>query len=210
MTILDMLNKMNENNKLMTKSLEIIKDNYTSLVNDNYELTLDENRELSVKIPSLERRNEYVYKSVAEYPYPLIMCMRILESSNVERYNYMLSKFMDLYRDKLDLLFKDVHIVDTLKAKIVKTKDRIDYVTYYSIATGAIGAVLLIIFNFTNNVKNAITIGIIVFFILALFMQITKESQVKKIVDAYISLIKTEWYQKELNKQYTYLCNFIE
>ncbi|NSB63192.1 hypothetical protein DFR84_002637 [Clostridium beijerinckii] len=41
-------------------------------------------------------------------------------------------------------------------------------------------------------------------------MQITKENQVKKIVDAYISLIKTEWYQKELNKQYTYLCNFIE
>ncbi len=67
MTILDMLNKMNGNNTLMAKSLEIIKDNYTSLVNDNYELTLDENRELSVKIPSLERRNEYVYKSVAEY-----------------------------------------------------------------------------------------------------------------------------------------------
>lgn len=209
MTILDMLNKMNEDNKLMTKSLEIIKDNYTSLVNDNYELTLNDG-ELTVKIPSLERRNEYVYKSVTEYPYPLIMCMRITESSSVERYNYVLTKIIDLYRDKLDLLFKDVIIVDKLKAKIVKTKDRIDYMTYYSITIGAVGAILLSVFKFTDTLTHAITIGIVGFFILALVVQITKENQVKKIVDAYISLIKTEWYQKELTKQYTYLCNFIE
>lgn len=210
MTILDMLNSMNKNNLLMKKSLEIVKDDFTNLVNDNYELTVNEKGELSVKIPSLEKRDEYVYKNAREYEYPLLMCMRVPETSNVEKYNYLLSRFMDLYKDKLDLFFKDVNTIDKLKGNIIKTKNRIDYITYSSISTGIIGALLLCIFNLSETSKLVLIFGIIGFFILALLMQITKESAVKKVVDAYISLIKTEWYKKELTKEYTYLCNFIE
>lgn len=122
MTILDMLNKVNTGNNSMEKALEIIKDNFTNLVNDNYELVIRENGELNVKIPSLEKRNEYVYKDLTEYKYPLIMCMRVQELKNPEAYNYILTKFMELYKDKLDLFFKDVNTIYKLKDNIVKTK----------------------------------------------------------------------------------------
>jgi hypothetical protein len=210
MTILDILSRLNDGNNLMNKSLEIIKDNYTNLVNDNYQLTINEKGELSVKIPSLEKRDEYVYKSAAEYPYPLVMCMKVPETNNVDKYNRLLSRFMDLFKDKLELFFKDVNTIEKLKENIVKTKERIDYITYASITTGAIGVILLCIFNLSETVNHVLITGIILFFIIALLMQITKESQVKKVVDAYIGLVKTEWYQKELNKEYSYLCNFVE
>lgn len=210
MTILEMLNKINSGNKLMEKSLEIIKDNFTGLVNDNYELVIRENGELNVKIPSLEKRDEYVYTSLSEYKYPLIMCMRTQELTKVDAYNFMLSKFMDIHKDKLELLFKDVNNIDKLKENIIKTKNNIDYITYFSLITAIIGAISLCLFNLTTTTRNVFTVGIAIFFILSMVMQVNKEKQVKKLIDAYISVIKTHWYKDELLKQYAFLCNFME
>ncbi|MDR3597903.1 hypothetical protein [Clostridium sp.] len=210
MTIIEMLNKINPRNKLMEQSLEIIKDNFTNLVNDNYELVVKETGELNVKIPSLEKRNEYVYNSLTEYKYSLIMCMKVQELKNAEAYNFMLSKFMESYKDKLDLLFKDVNTINKLKEKIIKTKNNIDYITLASLITGVIGAISLCLFDFTNTTKNVFIAGIIICFTLSVVIQVTKESRVRKVIDAYISLIKTDWYKDELLKQYAFLCNFTE
>lgn len=210
MTILELLNRMNSGNKLMEKSLEIIRDNFTNLVNDNYELIINENGELNVKIPSLEKRNEYEYKNLCEYKYPLIMCMKIQELKNVEAYNFLLTLFMDSYKDKLDLLFKDVNTIDKLKVHIIKTKNNIDYITYASLVVGLLGALSLCIFNFDNITKITFITGTIIFFISSILMQAMKESRVKKVVDAYLTLIKTEWYKEDLMKQYSFLCNFVE
>lgn len=51
--------------------------------------------------------------------------------------------------------------------------------------------------------------GMAAFSIIALGMQFTKEGQVKKLIDGYLSLIKTDWYSKQLNKQYVFFCNLI-
>lgn len=210
MTILDMLNNKYENNKLMANAFEIIKDNYTNLVNDNYELVINEEGEVDVKIPSLEKKNEYVYKSISEYEYPLVMCMRISEIRKDDSYEYILSKFLALYKDKLEVFFKDVNSIDKLKLSIIKTKNNIDCVTYTSIVVMIIGAICLCIFsNMTSIVRCVLVIGIMAFLITALAMQFTKDGQVKNIIDGYISLIKTEWYEKELRKQYIFLCNFM-
>lgn len=210
MTILDLLSRMNSGNNSMEKALEIIKDDFTNLVNENYELVVIEDGELNVKIPSLQKRNEYVYSSISEYPYPLVMCMRIQEVNNVEKYNYILSKFMELYSEKFNLFLKDVNTVEKLKENIVKSKTRIDYITYASIIAGVIGAIVLCAFNLRDITRHVSVIGIIAFFILALAIQITKEKQVKKVIDAYLSVIKTEWYKNELNKEYAFFCNYME
>lgn len=210
MTILDLLNRMNAGNNSMEKALEIIKDNFISLINENYELVINENGELNVKIPSLQKRDEYVYNSISEYPYPLIMCMRIQEVSNVEKYKYILSKFMELYNDKLDLFLKDVNTVNKLKENIIKTKNRIEYITYASIVVGIIGAIVLCVFNLSETPKHVTVLGIIVFFITALVLQVTKENAVNKVIDAYLSVIKTEWYKNQLMKEQAFFCNYIE
>ncbi|WP_297427445.1 hypothetical protein [Clostridium sp.] len=209
MTILEMLNRINKGNNCMSKALEIVRDNFISLVNDNYELAINDNGELNVKTPSLEKRDEFIYKSIGEYEYPLIMCMRIPDTKNVDKYNFILAKFMDMYKDKLDLFFKDVNTMEKLKENIVKTKARIDYLTYASIFSGVLGAILLCIIDFSQTAKSVLILGIILFFIFSLVTQMTKENQVKKVVDAYLSVIKTEWYRKELSKEYAFLCNFI-
>jgi hypothetical protein len=201
---------MNTGNNSMERALEIVKGDFTSLVNDNYELVVNENKELNVRIPSLEKRDEYVYKSITEYPYPLVMCMRIQEVKSVEVYNLILSKFMEFYKDKLDLFFKDVNSVDRLKENIVKTKRRIDNTTYASILVGILSAIILCIFKLSETVKYVSILGIILFFIFALVLQLTKENQVKNVIDAYLSIIKTEWYKKELYKQHAFFCNFVE
>lgn len=210
MTVLDMLINMHKDNILITNSLEIIKDDFTSLVNDNYELTINEKGELLVKVPSLEKRNEFVYTSVTEYQYTLVMCMRISESKNTDTYSFILGKFMKLYKDKLELFFKDVKTVDTLKERIIRTKENIDYITYSSIVVMILGAISLCIFkDLTQIVRCVVILGIVLFSILSLVMQFTKEGQVKKVIDGYISVIKTEWYREELSKQYIFLCNFM-
>ncbi|WP_160686803.1 hypothetical protein [Clostridium sp. C2-6-12] len=209
MTIIDMLMSTHENNSLITKSLEIIKDDYTGLVNDNYELTANEMGELVVKIPSLEKRNEFVYKSVTEYEYGLVMCMRISEANTKEKYAFIFGKFMELYKDKLELFFKDVRTVETLKDRIVKAKANIDYATYISMGLMVITGLILIIGNMTSLVRIVLTAATIIFGLIPLILQFTKDNQIKKIIDGYLSLIKTEWYSKQLNKQYVFLCNFI-
>ena len=210
MTILELLSRMNSGNKLMEKSLEVIKDNFTNLVNDNYELIITENGELKVKIPSLEKRNEYEYKNLSEYKYPLIMCMKIQELRNVEPYNLLLTLFMDSYKDKLDLLFKDVHTTNKLKATIIRTKNNVDYITYASLVAGLIGVISLCTFDLNNITKIVFITATIIFFISPILMQAMKESKVKQVIDAYLTLIKTDWYKDELLKQYVFLCNFIE
>ena len=209
MTIIDMLMSTHENNSLITKSLEIIKDDYTGLVNDNYELTVNEMGEIVVKIPSLEKRNEFVYENMTEYEYALVMCMRITEAATKEKYSYIFGKFMEMYKDKLELFFKDVRTVETLKDRIVKTKANIDYATYISMALMVITGLCLIIGNMTSLVRGILTAVTVLFGLVPLVLQFTKDTQIKKIIDGYLSLIKTEWYSKQLNKQYVFLCNFI-
>ena len=210
MTIVDMLISMHESNSLITKSLEIIKDDYTGSVNDNFELTINEYGEAVVKIPSLEKRSEFVYTSITEYEYPLVMCMRIQESGGKEKYSFILGKFMDLYKDKLEIFFKDVRTVEILKERIVKTKANIDYATYTSMGLMIItGLFLIFASNISQLFRGGLIAGIIVFALTPLILQFTKEGQVKKIIDGYLSLIKTEWYSKQLYKQYVFLCNFI-
>ncbi|HEX9025171.1 MAG TPA: hypothetical protein VF839_01785 [Clostridium sp.] len=210
MTILEMLNNKYENNKLIVKSLEVVKDNFTNFVNDNYELTIDLDKELMVKIPSLEKRNEYVYNSIGEYEYTLVMCMRISEINNAGAYEYILSKFLELYKDKLELLFKDVNTVDKLMEKIIKTKNYIDYITYASMGLVIFGLISLCIFTKMPQItKNIFIAGMILFAVISLVGQLTKENQVKKVIDAYISVIKTEWYRKQLIKEYAFLCNYM-
>ena len=210
MTILDMLITLHKDNALIIKSFEIIKSDYTSLVNDNYELTINEKGELLVKIPSLEKRDEYVYKSVTEYEYPLVMCMRVSASKNPEKYSFILGKFTALYKDKLELFFKDVNTVDILMEKIKKTKHIIDYATYTSVCIMILDAIILGILPNMSQIVRAVVISTIVFFpAIALLLQFTKDGQVKKVIDGYLCLIKTEWYSKQLNKQYIFLCNFI-
>ncbi|AWK52734.1 hypothetical protein DIC82_17800 [Clostridium beijerinckii] len=210
MTILEMLNNKYENNKLIVKSLEVIKDNFTNFVNDNYELTIDLDKELMIKIPSLEKKNEYVYNSIGEYEYTLVMCMRISEMNNAGAYEYILSKFLELYKDKLELFFKDVNTVDKLMEKIIKTKNYIDYITYVSMGLVIFGLVSLCIFTMMPQIiKNISIAGMILFAGMSLVGQLTKENQVKKVIDGYISVIKTEWYGKQLIKEYAFLCNYI-
>ncbi len=210
MTILEILNNRNTASELMDKAFAIIKDNFTSLINDNYELIINQNKELIVKIPSLEKKNEYVYKSIGEYQYPLVMCMRISGIDNDEEYNYILAKFMELYKDKLELFIRDVNRVEKLMDKIKKTKNYIDYITYASLALLISALISLCIFTrMSQTVKSIVILGMILFSAISLIGQFTKENQVKKVVDAYISMIKTEWYQKELIREYAFLCNFI-
>ena len=132
------------------------------------------------------------------------------EFRNKDKYNFILGKFMELYKEKLELFFKDVNTVNTLKERIIKTKENIDYVTYASILIMILGSVSLCIFpNMSQIIRTVLIIAIAIFSITALSMQFTKDGQVKKVIDGYISLIKTEWYEKELKKQYIFLCNFI-
>lgn len=210
MTILDMLVSTNATNGVIAKSLEIIKDHYIGTVNDNYELTTNELGEVLVKIPSLEKKNEFVYTNITEYEYPLTMCMRISEANSEEKYSCIFEKFMELYEDKLELFFKDVKAVEELKERIVKTKANIDYATYISVALMIVTGISLIIFSeLTPLIRGTFIIAMVAFGISPLILQFSKEGQVKKIIDGYLSLVKTEWYSKQLNKQYIFLCNFI-
>lgn len=209
MTILEILNEKYSENKIIQKSLEIIKDNYTSSLNDNYELIIDEYGELNVKIPSLEKKNEFVFKEIGEYEYPLVMCMKITEMNNPEAYEFLLSKFMELYKDKLELYFKDVTTVEKLMSDIKNKKSNIDYITYGSMFITIIGAIFLCV-NTTMNttIRTLIILGVALVFSLSIVEQFTKESQVKKVIDGYLSIIKTEWYRKQLYREYAFLCNF--
>jgi len=73
-----------------------------------------------------------------------------------------------------------------------------------------LGGISLCIFpNVSQMVRIICILAIVIASIVALGMQFTKDGQVKEVIDGYISVIKTEWYAKELKKQYTFLCNFI-
>lgn len=209
MTILEILSSKYEHNGLMKKAAENIKDNFINLINDNYEIVINEKGELDVRIPSLEKRDEYVYKSISEYEYGLVMCMRISEVKKEEAYDYILERFMELYKDKLELFFKDVTTYSTLLDKIKKTKSNIDNVTYASTAVVVLVAISLCIFTQMPSIlRSTLILGMILFSIMSLVGQFTKENRVKKVIDAYISVIKTEWYRKQLQKEYAFLCNY--
>ncbi|ACD23774.1 hypothetical protein FDE76_10990 [Clostridium botulinum] len=211
MTIIDILEKKYSSNPSVIKSLEIIKDNFINLVNDNYELVLDVKGQLQVRIPSLQNRNDYEYKDVSDYEYPLVMCMRISEIKNKDIYKHIIAQFIELYKDKLDVFFKDVSTVDKLVNKIKDTKKIISFITYISIFVVIFASISLCVFlNLSNTMRYVIIIAIIGFFLTMIIMQFTKEERVKRIVDGYISIIKTDWYQKELNKQNAFFCHLIE
>ncbi|MBY6839237.1 hypothetical protein FDG50_15355 [Clostridium botulinum] len=211
MTIIDILEKKYSGNPSVIKSLEIIKDNFINLVNDNYELVLDVKGQLQVRIPSLQNRNDYEYKEISDYEYPLVMCMRISEIKNKDIYKHIIAQFIELYKDKLDVFFKDVSTVDKLVNKIKDTKKIISFITYISIFVVIFASISLCVFlNLSNTMRYVIIIAIIGFFLTMIVVQFTKEERVKRIVDGYISIIKTDWYQKELNKQNAFFCHLIE
>ncbi|AOR24814.1 hypothetical protein [Clostridium taeniosporum] len=211
MTIIDILEKKYSSNPSIIRSLEIIKDNFINLVNDNYELVLDVKGQLKVRIPSLQNKNEYEYKEISDYDYPLVMCMRISEIKNKDIYKHILNQFIDLYKDKLDVFFKDVVTVDKLTKKIKETKKIINFITYFSIFLVILTSISLCVFlNISNMIRYIMVIVIVGSFLAMLTVQFTKEERVKKIVDGYISIIKTDWYQRELNKQNIFFCNLIE
>ncbi|ACD52305.1 hypothetical protein FDB55_16800 [Clostridium botulinum] len=211
MTIIDILEKKYSSNPSVIKSLEIIKDNFINLVNDNYELVLDVKGQLQVRIPSLQNRNDYEYKDISDYEYPLVMCMRISEIKNKDIYKHIIAQFIELYKDKLDVFFKDVSTVDKLVNKIKDTKKIISFITYISIFVVIFASISLCVFlNLSNTMRYVIIIAIIGFFLTMIVVQFTKEERVKRIVDGYISIIKTDWYQKELNKQNAFFCHLIE
>ena len=89
MTILDILNSKIHGNSVETKALEVIKETYMPSVNNNYMLVVNDEGKLMVRIPSLEKRDEFVYSPFTEYSYPLVMCMKIEEINNPEYYDYI-------------------------------------------------------------------------------------------------------------------------
>lgn len=207
MTILDIIDSK-ITNTLQKKSLEVIRDNYTGLVNENYTLTLNEDDELAVKIPSLEKRDEYVFHDLSEYEYPLIMCMRLDDGMTSDFYEDSVSHFMNIYGDKLELLTKDIISVNKLMNDIKNVKKHIEYTTYASIVGVILCGLSLCIFN-SMVAKPIFLIGVVGFFIISLSVQFTKENRVKSLIDGYISIIKTDWYQSQLRRQYVFLCNFM-
>lgn len=209
MTILDILKSKIHNNATETKALEIIRETYTPSVNNNYMIVVDEEGNLMVRIPSLEKRDEYVYSPFTEYSYPLVMCMKIEEINNPEYYDYIISTFMHEYRDKLHVFFKDTTTVDNLLEHLKNTRKNIDYITYTSSGFIILLALLLCIFNISGISKTFMILGILTGFFLSIYLQCNKETQVKKIIDGYISLINTDWYNELLKKQYVFFCNFI-
>lgn len=210
MTIIDiLLEHIHDKNPYERQALEIIRDSYISSVNDNYTLIVDPNGELLVRIPSMEKRDEFVYNKLTEYSYPLIMCMNIDGINNTEYYSYIKAKFLECYKDKLHVFFKDVITVNKLKDDIVKTKKKIEYITYFTIIGVILSGLSLCIFNVENTTKYILAIGIILLFGCALYLQLTKENTIKKLIDGYISTIYTDWYNTVLRKHYTFLCNFM-
>ncbi|WP_040328895.1 hypothetical protein [Clostridium ihumii] len=210
MTIIDIVSKAYSNNRTILRALENIRDNYTILVNDNYELVIDSKYELKVKIPSLTKRDEFEYKDIGDYDYPLVMCMRISESVGDKRCGEILNKFMVLYKSKLEIYFKDFGVIDRLLGKVKKLKYHMEYITYMCIALGVFGGGALCIFpSFETITKRILTVAIIICFGIAIIEQFTKENRVKKMVDAHISVIKTDWYQRQLQKEHSYICNYV-
>lgn len=209
MNIIDILSKQVEQNHNEKHALEIIHDSYIGSVNENYTLIVNEDGKLLVRIPSLEKRDEFIYNEITEYSYMLVMCMNIEEINNPEYYSYIQSKFLEIYRDKLQVFFKDVAVVDKLKKDIVSTKKKIEYGTYATIAGVILSGLSLCIFNVSNTPKHVLVFGIILFFCCSLYLQFTKDTTIKKLIDGYISTIHTDWYNSDLRKHYTFLCNFI-
>lgn len=209
MTILDILNSKITNNVTEAKALEIIKETYAPSVNNNYLLIVDEDGNLMVKIPSLEKRDEFIFNPISEYQYPLIMCMKIEEINNPEYYDYIVSTFMQEYKDKLQIFFKDTTAVDKLLEHLKTTRKNIDNITYYSAGFIFFLSLLLCIFNISGIAKTLMILGILTGFLLSMYLQFNKENQIKKIIDGYISLINTDWYSQLLKKQYIFFCNFM-
>lgn len=210
MTIIDILNQSIQNNPLEKKALEIINDSYIGSVNDNFTLIVDKNGELLVRIPSMEKKDEFIYNKISEYTYPLIMCMNIEEIDNPEYYSYIKSKFLETYKNKLLAFFRDVSTVDKLKKNIVESKNKLEYITYATIIGVILCGLSLCIFNISNTTKTVLTLGIILFFCCGLYIQFSKENQIKKLIDGYITTINTDWYNLKLRKHYTFFCNFME
>lgn len=209
MTILGILSSKVNDNPTQKKALDIIKETYMPSVNNNYLLVVNEEGELMVKIPSLEKRDEYVLSPFTEYSYPLVMCMKIEEINNPEYYDYILSTFMDEYRDKLEVFFKDTTTVDKLLVHLTTTRNNIDNITYAGAGITVFLSIILCLFNISGIGKYIMIIGILVSFGLSMYVQFNKENQIKKTIDGYISIINTNWYHDLLLKQYAFLCNFI-
>lgn len=210
MNIIDVLSQQIQHNNNEKDALEIIRDSYISSVNDNYTLVINENGELLVRIPSLEKRDEFVYNKITEYPYPLVMCMNIEDINNPEYYTYIKGKFLEIYKDKLQVFFKDVATVKKLKENIISTKKKIEYGTYATIAGVVLSGISLCFFNPSGTPKQVLVIGMILFFACSLYLQLSKDSSIKKLIDGYIATVNTDWYNSDLKKHYAFFCNFME
>jgi len=211
MTILEILIGKRINNKVLDPALEVIKENYSDVEKENYELVIDNDGELMVKIPSLTKRDDYDYKKIIEYEYQVLLCMKISELYNEKHYEYIARKFLETYNDKLELLYKDVILIEELKTKLKDTKNRIEYSTYISIGAIILQGIILIIFNNISTITKAIiALGTILLFVISIIQQFTKDTQIKTIINGYVNVLKTEWYRSQMIKQFMFFCNVME
>lgn len=211
MTILEVLIGKRINNKILDPALEVIKENYNDITKDNYELIIDNDGELMVKIPSLTKKDDYDYNKITEYEYQLILCMKISELYNGKHCEYIAKKFLEIYNDKLEMLYNDVISIEELKIKVKEAKNRIEYSTYISIGSIVLQGIILIIFNNISTVTKAIiALGTILLFVISIIQQFTKDKQIKAIINEYVNVLKTEWYKNQIVKQYMFFCNIMD
>ena len=209
MTLIDIFNQHIQNNPSEKRALEIIHDSYISSVNDNYKLVIDDKGNILVRIPSLEKKDTFVFNEITEYDYPLVMCMNIQDSCSPDFYSYIESKFLEVYKDQLKVFFRDVATVDKLKNNIVSTKKKLEHITYAAIAGVIFCGLFICIFNISNTTKHVFSLAIILLFCCALYIQFNKDNKIKQLIDGYIATINTQWYNSTLKKHYAFLCNFI-
>ena len=212
MTILDCLKGKKLGEKLLDPVLDAIDDEFGNGSNKNYELIIDHNEgEVLVKIPSLKKHDEFEFKKLEEYSYPLIMCMNIDKQYTTQHYDYILKKFLELYKKDLEELSNDVSMIEELKLKVKALKKKIENISYISIAGIIFLSVLLILRNnMATGSKVIVAASTILLFVISIYEQLTKDKQVKSLIDGYITVIKTEWYSKNIRKQYVFLCNIME
>ncbi len=211
MTILDYLRGKKLADQMLDSVLDIIKEEFGSVSNENYQLSLDSEANVVVRIPSLKKNDEYEFKALEDYEYQVVMCMNIDELYTEQYMEYITKKFLELYKEDLIKICHDVKIIDELKIKVKSLKKKIEYISYGSICGIILLSILLILKNNMGGMSKGIIGGsIVLLFTISIYEQCSKDKQVKSLIDGYISIIKTEWYNKIMRKQYLFLCNIMD
>ena len=211
MTIIEYLRGKKLGEKSLDPVLDVISGAYKDLANENYKLVINEDDgEILVKIPSLKKKDEYELTKLEEYEYPLIMCMKIDDIYKAQHHQYITKSFFSIYNEDVNRICKDVFLIEELKEKVKRLKKNIEYIIYIAIGGIIALAIFLMLRNSLSSFVKGMTAASIVFlFILSIYEQWTKDSQVKSLIDGYINEIQTDWYKSDLKKHYAFLCNIM-